>query len=135
MTNSPEFQIPYPPHWLTSVKSYLVHNIFSKYHRAQKRGYLSVGSFDSALFICPLPGSPIRPKLPEGRHRVFFSPQLVPAPGKMPNHYRSSRNTCWMNTLKLNCIANLILVLQKHFPLLPVFDNLQKQCYKGLQIH
>lgn len=44
--------------------------------------------------------TPLGPKLPEGRY-MSFSPQRFPAPGTMPSYNRSSRNTCWLNTLKL----------------------------------
>ena len=135
MTNSPEFQIPYPPHWLTSVKSYFIHNIFSKYHSAQKRGQLPVVSFDSAFFTCPLSDSPIRPKLPE--RAPFFPLNYSLHLAQCPTVTEAQEILVgWIyQNWPRNCIANLILVLQKHFPLLPVLGNLQKQCYKGLQIH
>lgn len=42
-----------------------------------------------------------------------------------------------MNTLKLtqDCTANLMLAPQKDYSIFPVFGNLQKQNFNGLQMH
>jgi hypothetical protein len=63
-------------------------------------------------------------------------PAPIPAPGTMPDSLQKPRTICWTNpqklTQELHCELNVSP--QKDFPVFPMFNDLQKQNSKGLQV-